>query len=397
MEAVKRPDPDPRLPPAGRIRRRRLATGVALAVVGTIAAALGAEVGLRLAGYPMPVLVPISVRTTYRVAPNARFLYLGYLPGAVEDFANPVTLNGFGFHDRDYALERPSPSTYRILVLGDSYVAAWEVPLQDSFHKRLEARLEKEDPLGRGSYQVIAFGQGRSAQQSEIEWLRRYGALYRPDLVLLVFFCGNDFMENDPEIFAAASGFGIRYIQKVVSRKLALFRRLLVLPRSRLNGLVAVAASEYYAEHLGRFDREVSGDDLESPELGVYRSPLPPQWQAAFERTGQLLETARDEAARLHAEFALASLSGPQGLGELADRLLWSRSSDPGFDYGRPERWISDWARIHRVALIDLGGPLAKIGRRKTFWRHDQHLNSHGHAAIADLLYPFVIALASGR
>src|SRR5206468_7723459 len=85
--------------------------------------------------------------------------------------------------------------TYRIMVLGDSYVAAWEVPLEETFHKRLEARLGEEDPFGRGSYQVIAFGQGRSAQEQEIQWMRRYAPIYRPDMILYLFFCGNDFME----------------------------------------------------------------------------------------------------------------------------------------------------------------------------------------------------------
>ena len=159
-------------------------------------------------------------RNEYRIEPNATFTYYGYLPGEVEDFADPVRLNALGFHDRDYAPERPTPSTYRIMVLGDSYVAAWEVPLEQTFHKRLEARLEKADPLGRGSYQVIAFGQGRSAQEREIEWMRQYAPIYRPDMIVYLFFCGNDFMENDAETFEEASSFGLRYIHKVAARKI---------------------------------------------------------------------------------------------------------------------------------------------------------------------------------
>jgi hypothetical protein len=380
------------------VKTRRTPTASAallLAAIGMVMAVLGAEIALRLVGYRKPVLVPSSTRATYRIAPRSQFLYLGYLPGAVEDFAHPVRLNDLGFHDRDYPPERPSPSTYRILVLGDSYVAAWEVPLEEAFHKRLEARLEREDPLGRGSYQVIALGQGRSAQEVEIDWLRRYGPVYRPDLVLVVFFCGNDIMENDPVTFAGASEFGRRYAQKVAPRKLALFDRLLVFPRSRLNGLIAEALAGLYAEHLDRFDPAVSANDLESPELGVYRNPPPPEWQAAFARTGELLESLTRETADLHARFALASLSGPQGMGELADRLLWSQN-DPRFDYGRPERWIAQWAESHHVPLLTLGPPLAKIGRRKVFWRHDQHLNPYGHAAVAELLYPFLVGIATG-
>jgi GDSL-like Lipase/Acylhydrolase family len=375
----------------------RIAAGLALSILGLVVAVMAAESGLRWSGYRVPVLLPDSVRATYHLARNSQFLYLGYLPGAVEDYATPVALNDLGFHDHDYAPERPSPSTYRIMVLGDSYVAAWEVPLEETFHKRLEARLAKEDPLGRGSYQVIAIGQGRSAQEVEIEWLRKYGPIYKPDVVLLLFFCGNDFMENDPATFREASDFGLRYIGKVAPRKLEFFRKLMIVPSSRLNGLIAEAATEYYAEHLDRFDATISPADLMSPEIGVYRNPLTPEWQAAFERTGRLLEVARHEAKLLGARFVLASLSGPQAIGDLAPAILWKEAKDPAFDYDRPDRWVRGWAASHHVPLVELGPPLAKIGRRKVFWKHDQHLNPEGHAMVAGLLYDFLVEAAKER
>ena len=394
MQAVKTPEGAAVASPPAGFRRRPIAVGLLVALGALAFSAALAETALRVSGYRMPVLLPDSVRATYHLGRNSQFLYLGYLPGAVEDFATPVTLNGLGFHDHDYVPERPSPNTYRIMVLGDSYVAAWEVPLEDAFHKRLEARLAKDDPLGRGSYQVIAFGQGRTAQETEIGWLRQFGPMYRPDLVLLLFFCGNDFMENDPVIFAQASEFGTRYIRKIAPRKAKVFDKLLLFPKSRLNGLVAEAASEYYVEHLDRFDAGVRRADLESPELGVYRNPASPEWAQAFERTGKLLDVARTESERLPARFVLASLSGPQAMGASSERLLWAESRDARFDYARPERWVRDWASSRQVPFVDLGSALAKIGRRKVFWHHDQHLNPYGHAAVADILYPFLVELA---
>ncbi len=391
MEAVKLPERAPAMYPPRATAGRRIVTGLGVALLALALSGIGAEIALRLGGYRMPVLLPDSVRASYHLGRNSQFLYLGYLPGAVEDYATPVTLNDLGFHDHDYAPERPSPSTYRIMALGDSYVAAWEVPLEETFHKRLEARLAKEDPLGRGSYQVIAFGQGRSAQGAEIEWLRQFGPVYKPDVVLLFFFCGNDFMENDPVTFSEASDFGRRYIGRVAPRKLEFFRKLMIVPGSRLNGLIAEAATEYYAEHLDRYDATISTADLLSPEIGIYRNPLAPEWQAAFERTGKLLEVARHEAKVVGARFVLASLSGPQEIGDLAPAILWKEAKDSAFDYDRPDRWVRAWATSHHVPLVELGPPLAKIGRRRVFWKHDQHLNSYGHAVVADLLYPALV------
>ncbi len=183
-----------------------------------------AEIFLRLVGYRPPVILPLDIRSTYKLEiPDGHFVYKGYLPGTFEDFENPVVLNRFGFHDRDYPFARPSPSTFRILVLGDSYVAANEMPLEKNFHKRLEQRLTAEDPLGRHSYQVIAFGQGNTAQQTELNWLRQYGPAYRPDMVLILFFCGNDVMENSPTIFNKAQKFALFYMKEIAPRKIAFF------------------------------------------------------------------------------------------------------------------------------------------------------------------------------
>jgi hypothetical protein len=391
MEAVKDPPQERDAGEARPTHRRRLSAGLALAFCATVFSILLVELVLRFQGYRVPMLLSDRARAQYHIQPNAEFVYLGYLPGEVEDYANPVKLNSLGFHDREYTVERPAPATYRILVLGDSYVAAWEVPVAETFHKLLEARLTAEDPLRRASYQVIAFGQGRTAQETEIEWLRKYGALYHPDMVLLLFFCGNDFMENDATTLAAASRFGTYYINEVAPRKIRLYQRLLLFPHSRLNGLLADAAAEYYAEHLDRFVPGVSREDLEDPEIGIYRKPLPPEWPAAFDRTAKLLHLMRRETEAMHARFFLAALSGPQSMGEVAERELWAQAKDPRFDYQRPERWIREWAEHASVPFVELGPPLAKIGRREVFWKHDQHLNPRGHAAVSDLLYPAIV------
>src|SRR5262249_37451399 len=147
--------------------------------------------------------------------------------------------------------------------------------------------------------------------------------LYQPDVILYLFFCGNDFMENHPPTFAAASKFGERYIGKVAPRKIRLFRALLLFPALRANGLLADAAAEFYAEHLDHFDRAVTRADLDSPELGLYENPLPAVWADAMERTGKLLDVARNEAEqKFGARFVLASLSGPQAIGERGERRL---------------------------------------------------------------------------
>jgi hypothetical protein len=362
--------------------------GILLATA-TIALMLAVgEVALRLAGYRPPVLIDSSVKGTYHFAPGASFDYVGYHPGSPQEFRVPIRLNGSGFNDKDYTAERPHPGTSRVLVLGDSYVAAMEVRQREAFHNLLEERLIAEDPLGSGSYEVIALGQGNRAQQKQLEWLREFGPRYRPDLVLLVFFCGNDIMENSPALFERARDYG-RFQLRLAARKVDLYNRLFRFRSSRLNGFLAERAATLYASHLYLFDRDVTRAQLESPDAEVYRTPPSPEWLEAWRATEGLLAQIRSEAEGQGAAFALSVISGPQAISEITQERL--EQNRRGTDLLQPERWVMEWSAKNRVAALSLGSTLLSADVKKVFWRHDAHLTPFGHRVVADALYPFLL------
>ena len=377
----------PGAPP--RKMKTRIREGLVLIIVSTLVALGLAEIGLRLWGYRMPRLLPASIRATYRIEPHNSFVYRGYLPGTFEDFENLVELNGLGFHAKSYAAARPSVDTHRTMVLGDSYVAAFEVGLEEAFHARLEERLRDRDPLGRSDYQVIALGRGNRAQEAQLGWLREFGPVYEPDVVVLLFFSGNDIMENSAEIFAAAGDFVRFYLREVVPRKEALFEKLLWIPWSRLNGLIAEAVVTFYAQNLDLFDEAVSAEDLSSTELGLYRRPLTPEWQAAWNCTASLLDDLLRASEELGARFVVADLSGPQAVGDVGSYTL-RRSDDPDMDFHRADRWIAEWGETRGVPVLHLEPYLTDAGRSQVFWRHDAHLTPAGHEVVAEVLYTFL-------
>lgn len=361
-----------------------LSLGLAVAV---------AEVVLRAGGFRMPRILPPDVRHSYDFNPNGRFIYRGYLPGTFEDFENEVGLNSQGFHDYEHPAARPATNTYRIMILGDSYVAALSVPIEDNFCHLIERKLRVEDPLRCGSYENIALGRGSQAQETELEWLRKYGPEFKPDLVLLVFFCGNDVMENSDRLYGAAQKFAAHYVSQVVPRKIEFFNHALIFPRSRLNGLVAEALTTWYSENLFRFDHSIRREDLESPELGVYQSPLSPEWENAFTRSASLLDHIRSNCDGLHAQLTLACLVSPQAVGDLGHQELIG-AKQFGLDLKRPERWIASWCTEQKVPYLLLSGDLGRAGPRRVFWRHDGHLNECGNKVVADALYPFLANVA---
>ena len=66
-------------------------------------------------------------------------------------------MNEHGWSDRAYPLEKPA-DTYRIVVLGDSYVEAKEVPLEKTFHKLLEKDLRPAYQFLKSQLQVMSHG-----------------------------------------------------------------------------------------------------------------------------------------------------------------------------------------------------------------------------------------------
>lgn len=134
-----------------------------------------------------------------------------------------VTINSKGLRDEEIPYEKPQSagttsaagcdeSMYRILLLGDSFVEGMRTELRQTAGKVLEARLNE----GAGSsancparrFQVITAGVGAWGADQELLWFRHEGVKYHPDLVLLMFFTANDFL-NDSEALETANVGGV--------------------------------------------------------------------------------------------------------------------------------------------------------------------------------------------
>jgi len=63
--------------------------------------------------------------------------------------------NSAGLRDKEYSIAKPE-DVFRIAVIGDSFVVADGVKIEDTFHSLLEERLNKEG--GDITYQFINFG-----------------------------------------------------------------------------------------------------------------------------------------------------------------------------------------------------------------------------------------------
>ena len=278
----------------GQERARRLGFACAAVLLAVTGLALMLEVGFRVAGIRPAELVPADVLLSpwwvRYPGPGETLSYVGWLPLNVKEFETQVTFNASGWRDRDH---RPrDPGEYRIVVIGDSYVEAKEVPLEDTFHKRLERSLAARCRERGGKLNVLALGRGGSGTVDHLRWLRREVAALQPDLMVLSFFPGNDVLESSEELAARYDRWIQEiYVPSVVAPKLRIRERALLLERSWVNQWLVERLLVLRANYPSWVDETLTPEMLIPTTAGVYAAgEYDDDWKAAWDVTLNAVE-----------------------------------------------------------------------------------------------------------
>ena len=136
----------------------------------------------------MTVLDPYLFKSFFQYDPDLGFRSRAYYPTA-----DGGRTNQFGFNDRDYPLQK-APGMFRVLVLGDSF--SWAGGHDGNYTAILERKLENY--YGSHKVDVINAGYSGTHTGEQLALLKKFGLQYNPDLVILGFFVGNDFLDGDP-------------------------------------------------------------------------------------------------------------------------------------------------------------------------------------------------------
>ncbi len=192
------PPPPPPAPAAGRLRRalRVISWNLLIAVAGLAIVAGGAELGLRLvwpfAHSERPTAFVPGVGPLFRPGAEVRWTDL-------REFWTVSRANGLGFLDREPIDPRRAAESCHIAMIGDSFVAALEVPVADKFHVRLEELAARTLPGLDVTTQ--AWGVQRTGTIAQLPLYDAYARRLEPKILVLVVY-GNDF-RNNARLYAA--------------------------------------------------------------------------------------------------------------------------------------------------------------------------------------------------
>lgn len=313
----------------------------------------------------------------YRLQPGARTRF------ATPEFVTDISINSSGVRDDEEIGPKRQGET-RIAILGDSLVLSVQVPLEQTFAKRLERLLNEQSIAAGGSkrYRVINAGVQGYGPVEELLFFRRVVRDLEPDVVLLSIFVGNDAEEalTSRHLLDTDRGVTTTVRESLVARARRMVRRSMVLQVLRLR---VVAATDRF--------RTTSGPP--EPPLQTYAANPAPRIAEGIAATKaivrQLALDASDIGARTGIVLMPARFQLDDGdYGRLRD-IVRASGGELVRD-AATERFRDGLADLD-LPMTDLLPPLraARPGP-DLFFQQNVHLTPRGHEVVANSLAAFV-------
>ena len=378
---------------ADRPGRRGRGRAVALLAVSVAVAILLAEVVVRVVApdqNPSPEW-HYDPQLGWVQNPGHRYTY------TVDGEPVEVAYNSSGYRDVEHA-RRKHPSVKRAVVIGDSFCAAVEVNLRDTFARRLEKILNARTA---DDWEVVNLGVGDFGTAQEYLALEHVGLAYQPDVVVHQIFPLNDICNNSIELAGLCKSRKDSYRPyfvivgegdlRLTSTQPALdfLRRHLRLERLVERAYFRIAGREESQVDNDDYDRLVAEAGLPplAPLLYTYVDseeqiePVARGWQV----TERLIEQIAGRCRRLGIAYLPVVIPFHARVGEIWSGFAASQPP-PAMIQDYPERRFGDL-----FARLGVSGVMMKEvfeeNPEQFFPPRGGHLNPAAHALVAQALY----------
>ncbi len=321
--------------------------------------------------------------------------------------------------DREYDYIKPK-NTFRILILGDSFAEATNIPMQYAFHSQLEEFLNKSGSKLR--YEVINSGVSGYSTDNEYLFFKHEGYKYHPDLVILTFLTQNDVRDNSQELMLDYFGYINKPYFVIENKKLKLMnfpyeRRILtksnsliekfkefIKTKSRLYIFIGDRIKNNFrvAQFLIRLKlirkQELKSDNEIIPSFYYIYAPVyPKKWLDAWEITEKIILELKKVVELSGGKLVVVIATNPEQV-HASMREYWVSKfpviKDKPLDLGKPQRVLVDFCKSNRIAVLDLLPFFLEDVRKNHRYLHMPKEKGHwsiaGHRLASDLIFGFL-------
>ena len=371
-----------------------------LVVCGTFAGLCCVEVGLRIYGFRY---------STYFQLDNIRGW--AHQPGDSAWYTDEgqafVTINSHGFRDRERRIPNENRS-YRIAILGDSFVEARQVELEDTFCAIAEKKLNQRVAGDARRIEVLNFGVLGYSTAQELLTFRDSVVAYRPDIVILAICIGNDLKENvrkmDRESWRRpyfelqgdqlVLDSSFRNSQQFQLRQTRFVQSWYTLrSHLRIAQLVSKVRNTWFTRKLADHEPRDFSYLLRRNLDKVLQKPQNDDWEDAWLLTQAIIQQTKSETREMGAQFGVIQVSmGIQVTPDVALRQEFIEKIG-AHDLNYPNRRLSTLATTLGIAELDLANELKMLSAQRNEHYHgfddlrvDGHWNIKGHQVIGELV-----------
>jgi hypothetical protein len=275
-------------------------------------------------------------------------------------------LNSRGFKDVEFD-KKKEEGAYRILGIGDSF-AFGVVPYKDNYLTLLEEGLNRN---GR-RVELINMGIPGIGPKDYYALLMDEGLELKPDMVLVSFFIGNDFLRETEE----RKLYSYSYVASFINYLITLNNQPLSRP-------------DVYN------DDEITFNDAKYVSLESERSDIYNKRNQSFENdlaeAMSYLVKIKQQCAERGIDFALVLIPDEVQVNKaLQSRVMQIKAfnlSADDFDFALPDRLLAAKLKEQNVRFLDLLDPFASASSQTRLYKpNDTHWNIAGNRLAAELI-----------
>ncbi len=321
-----------------------------------------------------------------------------------------VEINSHGYRDHEWTVDK-APGTVRIALLGDSYVAAMEVPEEQRMSELIEARLNTEC-AGENRFEVLNFAVTGYGTAQLLDTMKHRVPRFQADSVLAFFYTGNDLYNNslelDPEpnrvhYRLGAAGELERLPHTIrdnaIKRWLRAHSKTYLFVRGRVKRLAALHQAMMNLgvmqdiERQGDRETETAAEPRDAGERLRRMQHLretPPAIERAWTLTEALLGALAGQAEATAGDFSLVTIPTKNELLDAAGTLSPDRPAR--WDYQQPVRKVAEICARRDLGCLSLVESMTREPDRipDLFFDPGGYWTPYGHRVAAEAVFDFV-------